>query len=173
VIQQQPPEDRAEHDAEASLWRRVERPAPGECPDLDLLAAFIDGRLTDVEREAVESHVAACAVCVDAVRDGAVIAAEPGLTMVSPGVIERAAALVAAPASKGRFALALRWSLAAAASIAVSAAGYVAGQRSSAAANDSDLAGEASFGMLGSWSGGAEDGLIASLIALEDEETLP
>lgn len=39
------------------------RPASERCPDLELLAAFVDGRLRGADRDRVASHVAGCEAC--------------------------------------------------------------------------------------------------------------
>lgn len=54
---------------ERELWEKYagsEREA-GECPDIIDLAAYIDGTLSESEKERVERHLSRCPECLDAV----------------------------------------------------------------------------------------------------------
>jgi anti-sigma factor RsiW len=42
---------------------------PGECPDLGLIAAYVDGRLAESERDALHRHLAACDICTELVAE--------------------------------------------------------------------------------------------------------
>lgn len=44
---------------------RAAAPGAGPCPDAELLAAYVEGRLEPAERTAVERHAAACGRCLD------------------------------------------------------------------------------------------------------------
>jgi anti-sigma factor RsiW len=55
------------------------------CPDLGLLAAFVDGRLVGPERAAVVAHLADCDACRETVAEAAAIAAEQVATVTGGG----------------------------------------------------------------------------------------
>jgi hypothetical protein len=73
------------------LLRAVLKPAPqegaGDCPDAGLLAAFVEGDLTADEQSALDTHIAACGRCQEA------------LAVLAHDVPEVEEAIVAAPAS--------------------------------------------------------------------------
>lgn len=54
---------------------RARRPADGQCPDADVLAAFADAVLPRDERQGVERHVSTCSRCADIL--AAVMVSEP------------------------------------------------------------------------------------------------
>ena len=41
----------------------------GPCPDLSLIAAYVDGRLSDSERDALQRHLASCDLCIELVTE--------------------------------------------------------------------------------------------------------
>jgi anti-sigma factor RsiW len=41
----------------------------GACPDLNLIAAYVDGRLSQSERDAFHRHLASCDVCTELVAE--------------------------------------------------------------------------------------------------------
>ena len=41
----------------------------GPCPDLSLIAAYVDGRLTDSERDSLHRHLALCDLCTELVTE--------------------------------------------------------------------------------------------------------
>jgi anti-sigma factor RsiW len=161
------------------LWRLVARgPAQG-CPDVLRLAAYVDRRLDPTGVDAIENHLAGCAACLDAVRAAAAAPADTSRAAADRAVVTAAQALMtpprparAAPPQEragrpsvlGRL---VRCGLAAAAAVAVSVAGYQAGLSTPRAA-EPNVAGEVSFGLLGSWSG--EPDQSASLFLVVDNE---
>jgi anti-sigma factor RsiW len=54
----------------------------GACPDLSLIAAYVDGRLTDSERESLHRHLALCDLCTELVTE--VVAANAMAMDVAP-----------------------------------------------------------------------------------------
>src|SRR5262245_12723688 len=65
--------------------------------DLNDLAAYVDGRLPDAERQTIEAHLQGCGACRDAVDDARQARLEGGedsMVLVPPAVIEAATALV-------------------------------------------------------------------------------
>ncbi|MHC5113571.1 MAG: anti-sigma factor family protein [Planctomycetota bacterium] len=163
------PEPTNHHD-ERALWRRVAAP-PGAsrdaCPPLTDLAALVDGRLTDDERAAIETHLADCPECLAAVHETHAIRGDEATerTYASPSIIARAKALVTGvPEVTVRVTRRVswqhvgRWSAVAASILATCLLGYQAGAGSvSETAESIDLAAEMSFGA----------------IVTEDEEAAP
>jgi hypothetical protein len=89
------------------------QPRPG-CPDLERLAAFVDGRLAGGERSALVAHLADCDACREIVAETARLASEPA----APG--EARGAVVPFPRAERRRA----WLAgAAAAAVALAASG--------------------------------------------------
>ena len=74
------------------LLRAALKPAPrnglGDCPDAGVLAAFIESGLTATEQSAVETHLAGCGRCLEA------------LSVLAHDLPEEAAAEAAAPESR-------------------------------------------------------------------------
>lgn len=119
-----------DHDG-ARLWAAVAPPdAPaGSCPDAMILASFAEGTIDGAARPAVEAHLAACPICLDLVVGAT--AEEP--VLVDRRVRARAQGLVPSVVIAGhRFTWPTfgRWSVAAAASIAVCLFAFHAGARS-------------------------------------------
>ena len=54
----------------------------GACPDLSLIAAYVDGRLTDSERDSLHRHLALCDLCTELVTE--VVAANAMAMDVAP-----------------------------------------------------------------------------------------
>ncbi len=132
---------------ERGLWERARAEAPARpdaCPAMVTLAAWVDGRLNDAEREAIEEHLAGCGACLAAVVESRAARAE-ALEAMPLAVVESAAAVV-----RGRLRPAAwrvgAWVLRAAAAIAVCVAAYRAGAGSGgrldapAAPNEADVA---------------------------------
>lgn len=148
---------------------RETRPPDGQqpCPDALELAAFLDDRLSDEARGALEAHLAECPACREAVSDVRAFPADPD--DAPPEVVRAARALVGER-------LVLRrvggWGLAAAASIGVCFIGFRIGVGTVAAPREGPehtLVAEMTFGVFGSID---DDGLI-DFLALSSKETLP
>lgn len=60
-------------DDERTFWRRYRggrpAPAPSPCPGEEALAAFLEGRLEDEERERLLAHLVGCSGCLAAVEE--------------------------------------------------------------------------------------------------------
>jgi len=115
------------------LWAqlRASLPPRGPCAPEGDLAAYVEGRMASAARQALETHLAACADCLSAVREARAIAAEAAPGAAPPAVIAAARSLVADPAASGwrisDWLAAGRWVAATAASIAICLVGYRAG----------------------------------------------
>jgi anti-sigma factor RsiW len=74
----------------------------GPCPDLSVIAAYVDGRLSDSERDVLQRHLASCDLCIELVTE-VVAANEMDLAPVvaPPALLARLAARVRRGA--GRF----------------------------------------------------------------------
>lgn len=113
---------------------RIDRPhiSPAQpssgCPALLELAAYLDGRTTADETDAIELHLARCSSCLEAVREFQQMSGkgERPLVLVPPRVIEHAMALMPAQ-RQPQWWVATRRAAAIAASIAVCAVGYQVG----------------------------------------------
>ena len=150
------------------LWRLYAQapPAPSAgCPSAADLAAYVDGRISKKRRRAIESHLAECDSCLEAICETSELRTEHVQAMIPapPQVIEAAKALVSEssrPAVKShqtgwRIAdwLAMgRIGAAAAASLAICILGYLTGERSFAAdgAAANELVPEMTFGVFSS-----------------------
>lgn len=167
--------DESRSSDEQSLWERYARglPAPAACPPVIDLAAWLDGG-AGAGPEAVETHLAECGVCREAVAGIRLERAEvAGRVVVAPaGVLAAAKMLVETrrgPAASRRglrladwLAPAIgpgRWGMAAAASIAICFVGYRVGSGRpmlDTVTTDDLLLAEMSFGLLN----GGDDGLL-------------
>jgi anti-sigma factor RsiW len=171
--------------SDEALWRALadRRGAPsGSCPSPLELAAYLDGRLDDAARDAVEAHLADCAACLTAVREVRRLQVETAETtpLVAPSVLEAAKALVKAPARRDRadrwrltdWLAISRWPVAAAVSLAICLVGYRLG--TGLAGGDgpaqSEIAAAMSFGTFGT---AESDDEIALLFATSLEEDTP
>ncbi len=142
---------------------------PAACPPALELAAWLDGRTTPTDVEAVETHLAECGVCREAVAGFRQARADVAdrLIGVPANVIAAAKTLIdTAPARTGpRITDWLQvggWGIAAAASIAICVVGYQVGSGRpmlDAAAIDEILLSEMSFGLLD----GPDEGLLPTL----------
>ena len=157
---------------EQLLWQQFADmlPArPSACPSALELAAWVDGRATGSDARTLETHLALCGVCREAVagirRERADVA---GRLIVAPAnVVAAAKTLVeTAPPSSGlRIADWLRvggWGMAAVASIAICVVGYQVGSGRpmlDIAATDEILFSEMSFGLFD----GPDEGLLPTL----------
>lgn len=117
-------------------------PTAANCPSLIDLAEYLDGRASLQAAEAVEFHLARCAMCLEAVREVQQMRHDSGhsLVLVPTHVIEQAMSLAPAPAVP-QWWIATRRAAAVAAMLAVCAVGYqvgaaIAGAPSSAASTD-------------------------------------
>ncbi len=150
---------------EQLLWKQFADmlPArPGPCPPALELAAWVDGRATGPDAEAVETHLAECAVCRELVRMAR--AEDTGRIGAPAGVIAAARMLVASAPARPERGLRLAdwlqvggWGMAAAASIAICVVGYQVGSGRpmlDTAAIDEVLLSEMSFGLLDGPDGG-------------------
>src|SRR5262249_56826121 len=61
-----PPTGRTHEDSVAEAMRRA-----GECPDLELIAAYLDNRLSTRERARMTEHLASCETCYAVFREAA------------------------------------------------------------------------------------------------------
>jgi anti-sigma factor RsiW len=136
------------------LWRQYAdgaAAAQGACPDPDDLAAWLDGRLDDTEP--IETHLADCVACREAVAELREWGTDGKLPMAPPHVLAAARGLVRGPVVEGRWnfqthlARVAGWSLAAAASIAVCVAGYRVGWSVSGGAAPQLVTHEVTFGL--------------------------
>ncbi len=145
---------------EHQLWARFAGPPspPGArgavaCPPALELAAFVDGRLGETERDEVEEHLARCADCRESVYEARVAGSDEPLPFVTAALADSIRALVGtAPAAQRRgWAAAARWSVAAAASFAMALVAFQAGASSGGAARPAEelVLGEMTFGLLG------------------------
>ena len=157
---------------EQLLWKQFADMLPARraaCPPALELAAWVDGRATGPDAQAVEAHLVQCGVCREAVsgvrQDRADVA---GRLIVAPlNIVAAAKTLVAtAPPSSGlRIADWLQvggWGMAAAASIAICVVGYQVGSGRpmlDAATTDAILLSEMSFGLLDV----SDEGLLPTL----------
>ncbi len=142
---------------------------PGACPSALELAAWVDGRATGPEVQAVETHLAGCGVCRETVvwiRQARGDVA--GSLIVAPANVVAAAKMLieTGPARIGlRIADWLQvggWGMAAAASIAICVVGYQVGSGRpmlGTAATDEILLSEMSFGLFD----GLDEGLLPTL----------
>jgi anti-sigma factor RsiW len=167
--------DQPHPDDERRLWAQyaaANPAAPAACPPAIELAAWLDGRATDPQRDAIEAHLAGCAECIDAV-GGIRLAREAvaGSLAGAPDRVKEAARMLvgASPGPRERrmqlagWQTIGRWSMAAAASVAICVVGYRAGESRlafDAAGADKVMVGELSFGLLGELS---EVGLVVAL----------
>ncbi len=154
------------------LWKQFADmlPArPGPCPPALELAAWVDGRAAGPDAQAVETHLAACGICREAVAGIRQARADVAgsLIGVPANVIAAAKTLVEpVPARSGlRIADWLQvggWGMAAAASIVICVVGYQVGSGRpmlDTAATDDILLSEMSFGLLDV----GDEGLLSTL----------
>jgi anti-sigma factor RsiW len=160
------------------LWRRYADAMAAErgelISELDL-AAYVDGRATDQQRDEIEAYLAAHLEAFDAVRDARAAASrdEPA-TFVAPTVLAAAKGLVHAgersPARRERFVfdwrLVGRWTAAAAASVIVCLFGYQAGFNAGPAepTGEAALVDAMTFGALGNGESAADIDVYALLL---------
>ncbi len=169
--------------SDEQLWGRVAQgppQGPTACPSLLELAAFIDGRASEAERQALESHLADCPACLEAVAEIRSVQTDAGdsSALVPAALLESAKGLVTERKRTRRswaladWRLVGRWSAAAAASIVMGLAGYHAGVKTLMIRQDwtGQLASEMSFGVLGP---GGQAGPEFELFALMGEEVSP
>jgi len=64
------------------------------CPDDELLASYSGGLLDGLAKDQLESHLADCEICLDALTSACVATADPHLEPVPQRVIERAMGLI-------------------------------------------------------------------------------
>ncbi len=146
---------------EQLLWKQFADmlPArPGPCPPALELAAWVDGRAAGPDLEAVETHLAACSICREAVAGIRQAHADVAgsLIGVPANIIAAAKTLIetAPPSSGPRIAdwpQVVGWGMAAAASIAICVVGYQVGSGRPMldnVATDEILLSEISFGLL-------------------------
>jgi len=127
---------------EKKLWSRFSRSRSvpdAACPDETVLAAYLDDRVGEEERAAVERHLCDCDRCRTAVMETCPAIGEPAGPL--PSGLERkakalvrdnaAAAPVPVPGRVLRFPgwAVVNWAAAAAACLVVSCCGYALGQR--------------------------------------------
>lgn len=144
--------------------------APGACPGPLELAAYLDGRAADEQRERLEGHLADCPACRAAVGELRDLLAEPIQAMpMTAESRERVAGLIrpvapgtaagpgAPPRHRPWASHALRRGLAAAAAVAVGYVGYATGTRAPRVEESSAIVAEMSFGLAGTSDGAAAD----------------
>lgn len=124
-------------------------PLASGCPGLMDLAAYMDGRASAPEADAIELHLARCSACLEAVREFQQMRAEieQPLVLVPPRVIEHAMALMPAKAIP-QWWVTTRRAAAIAASIAVCAVGYQVGGAIASPASSADETATVFFGLL-------------------------
>ena len=127
-------------------------PLASGCPGLVDLAAYLDGRASAPEADAIELHLSRCSACLEAVREFQQLRAEieQPLVLVPSRVIEHAMALVPAKAIP-QWWVTTRRAAAIAASIAVCAVGYQVGGAIASPATSPSTADETAtvfFGLL-------------------------
>ena len=120
----------------------------GPCPEAIELAAHAEGRLSEVEAERVEAHLAACRQCLDALLEVRALHSAPAET--PPASVASAQALVAGRARSSAWRAVAGWAAAAAAALAVGAAGLHAGasMREARRQTDDQLVAEVTFGLM-------------------------
>ncbi|MHC4446937.1 MAG: anti-sigma factor family protein [Planctomycetota bacterium] len=169
--------------SDEQLWGRVAHgppDSPTACPSPLELAAFIDGRASEAQRQALESHLADCPACLEAVAEIRSVQTEAGdsSVLVPATLLESAKGLVT-ERKRTRRSLVLadwrligRWSAAAAASIVMGLAGYHAGVKTLMIRQDwtGQHTSEMSFGVLGPGEQGEPE---FELFALTGEEVSP
>ncbi len=151
---------------EQLLWKQYAETLPqrpAACPPVLELAGWVDGRASISEAQAVETHLAECAVCRELVR---LARAEVAGRIGAPEGVVAAAKMLVVPTAPGtergmRLADWLRaggWGLAAAASIAICFVGYQvgSGRTLDTVTTDDVLLSEMSFGLLA----GGDEGLL-------------
>ncbi len=128
-------------------------PAAGVCPSPLELAAYVDGRLGEAERDELEEHLARCADCRESVDETRAAGSDEPLPFVTAAFAESIRALVGSrPAAQRRgWLAAARWSFAAAASFAMALLAFQAGASSAGAARPAEdlVLSEMTFGLLG------------------------
>ena len=118
------------------LWNRfsTERGGPPEsdCPDFNILGAYLGGVASEEEAQRIEQHLAACESCLEILMNAPSVL-EAGGVPVPEALIARAKALVPGekPVVPGYFKQAVWWAGAAAILAAVCFAGYRLGQDAS------------------------------------------
>ncbi len=166
------------------LWSRLSRHAqdPGGCLTEQQLASYVDGRADGLLRDAIESHLALCSLCLSDLREiRALLAEGPAEERAVPDrLLAEAKGLVLgrhgarhavshrlARRSRAWWVEAARWSLAAAASVVICVLGYQAGQKSCAVQQEAapDLVSEMSFGVLSSDGSDSEEEFFALALA--------
>ncbi len=129
------PVDDEKNPTDERLWRTAAPMQPAlsaTCLGQLELASYLDGRRSAAEVESIETHLAVCRECREAVADARLIIA--AAARAPERVIESAQALVSAQSqpSLGLKWRTARWPLAAAASVAICVFGYRAGMASTA-----------------------------------------
>jgi len=125
-------EKRPENNGERDLLRRFSRAvrqAAGPCPGELALAAYVDGLASESDGERIETHLAACPSCLDAVVEARQLATAAA-AQAPARVAARAEALVTARRALGlprTWRRAASWAAAAAAAVAVGFGGLRAG----------------------------------------------
>jgi len=78
-------------------WEKYRRNRVGgersDCPGTEALAAFIDGRITETEKTAIETHLAGCGNCLNTVIETRALLRET-IRPAPEAVVERARALM-------------------------------------------------------------------------------
>ncbi|MHC4990906.1 MAG: anti-sigma factor family protein [Planctomycetota bacterium] len=159
------------------LWLRLDGKGQSEgCPEPMELAGYADGRLAPDRAGMVEEHLAGCAACIEAVLETRRLLGDlPELPPAPVSVVQAARDLVPdgelevigriGPLSWQGIG---RWSVAAAAMIAICVVGYRTGSRmpSTTGPASSSLVSEMSFGLFDGLDG--EDGLELVTIAMAE-----
>lgn len=138
-------------------------------PSHEELAAWLDGRLEEAARDALELRIADCPDALAAIRDARAILADlEHAPHPAPATLARARALVE-DAPTILVARRLRWLVAAAAVVGFALLGYRAGRAAAPAESHagSALVGEITFGILGDGLAEEELTLLADAIGEE------
>lgn len=131
------------HPPDQELWHQLtstpRRGPEAECPDELTLASYVDGQMAPVDVELLESHLCQCDHCLQAIAEvrQQLATGSEALTFVPRGTVDAAKALVSAPerVRTRTWAMAVRWTGAAAACVLISLAGWHAGTATTASAS--------------------------------------
>jgi anti-sigma factor RsiW len=171
------------------LWEHLDPAGPASdepCPSNLELAAFVDGRDAEQDRRRLETHLASCRDCLEAVIDAtagrslevppapqALVAAARTLVPTgAPASGPTAPDATSGPGLWFPWFLVSRWGLIAAASVAVCVLGYLAGEAASSPVGGSspDVVSEMTFGVI---DGSEPDELDLQMLQLALGEVSP
>jgi anti-sigma factor RsiW len=123
------PIPKAEQELARQLLAALDRAPPSACPDASELAAYLDGQLGPAAAAELEGHLAACATCRKALIEARALLRD-ATELPTPGLVAAACELVPRAGPHQRrspWRRVPRWAAAAAAALALGAAGLKAG----------------------------------------------